>query len=288
MKKRNQFSRVGIAYAVYNILIFALLIGLNAAMSFVPATPFYTYAYYISAMGFQYIIGTLAIRAMLFMPDENIIPQKGIDAGEFIKYCLLTLFVMLAGSALGTVTNWLLAEVFCLLPPPTVTEMLQSYPPMFLIVEAVACAPLAEEYIFRKLIIDRLYERGKPSAILISAILFGLAHGNFEQFFYAFGIGLVFGCIYAETGRLRYSVLLHFIINLISVMQILLPDPMAAALSIKWAVVVFMGAVGGLVILIAERKRVRCKGVYAKEMLLNFGIISAFVVSVMLFVLNYI
>ena len=38
---------------------------------------------------------------------------------------------------------------------------------------------------------DRLLGYGQKTAIIISGIMFGMAHGNFSQFFYAFGIGIL-------------------------------------------------------------------------------------------------
>ncbi len=78
---------------------------------------------------------------------------------------------------------------------------------------AVIAAPLLEEWIFRKLLIDRLHIFGEPTAILASALLFGLVHGNSAQFFLAFFLGLLFGVLYCKTGKIRYTILLHAIIN---------------------------------------------------------------------------
>jgi 1,4-dihydroxy-2-naphthoate octaprenyltransferase len=36
---------------------------------------------------------------------------------------------------------------------------------------------------------------------------------NVQQFFLCFGIGLIFAYVYTRTGRLRYSILLHGILN---------------------------------------------------------------------------
>lgn len=77
-------------------------------------------------------------------------------------------------------------------------------------------APLMEEIFFRKLVIDRLRTFGELPAILLSGIAFGLIHGNFNQFFYATFMGILFGYVYLYTGRLRYTVALHASINLIS------------------------------------------------------------------------
>ena len=74
-------------------------------------------------------------------------------------------------------------------------------------------APMVEEFIFRKVLIDRMRVYGDTAAIVVSALMFGLFHGNFSQFFYAFFLGILFGYIYTITGKLRYSVMMHMIVN---------------------------------------------------------------------------
>ena len=43
--------------------------------------------------------------------------------------------------------------------------------------------------------------------------MFALFHLNLFQFFYAFGLGLMFGYVYMRTSQLRYSIVMHMIIN---------------------------------------------------------------------------
>lgn len=76
-------------------------------------------------------------------------------------------------------------------------------------------APILEEIFFRKLLCRHLLPLGEGYAIVLSAAIFGLAHGNFFQFFYAFGLGCVFALIYIKTGKLIYTVLYHSAINLL-------------------------------------------------------------------------
>ncbi len=76
-------------------------------------------------------------------------------------------------------------------------------------------APIFEEIFFRKLLLDRIAPYGELPAILISGIGFGLIHGNFYQFFYAALVGMLFGYVYLKTGKLRYTVALHMIMNFI-------------------------------------------------------------------------
>ena len=56
---------------------------------------------------------------------------------------------------------------------------------------------------------------GEKLAVITSALMFGLFHGNLSQLFYAFALGLVFGYVYLKTGKLRYSIGLHMLINFI-------------------------------------------------------------------------
>ena len=75
-------------------------------------------------------------------------------------------------------------------------------------------APILEELIFRKIFIDSTSRYGFAASILLSALAFGIFHGNFVQFFYATGLGVLFGYIYASTGKLRYTIFLHMGYNL--------------------------------------------------------------------------
>lgn len=77
--------------------------------------------------------------------------------------------------------------------------------------------PVAEELVFRGLIYRRLrrYSKILP-AILISAFLFGIYHGNVVQFIYAFfaGIGLAF--VYEKKKSIFAPIILHVVMNITS------------------------------------------------------------------------
>lgn len=77
----------------------------------------------------------------------------------------------------------------------------------------IIMAPLAEELIFRKALIDRVAPYGEGIAVLLSALLFSLFHGNLNQFAYTFFLGGFFGFLYVKTKRVRYTILLHMVVN---------------------------------------------------------------------------
>ena len=77
----------------------------------------------------------------------------------------------------------------------------------------VICAPILEEYIFRKLIVDRTVKYGQGVAVVLSGLMFGLFHGNLNQFAYAFLLGMFLAFLYVKTGELKVTIGLHMCIN---------------------------------------------------------------------------
>ncbi len=74
-------------------------------------------------------------------------------------------------------------------------------------------APVFEELIFRKLIIDRTRRYGELVAILYSAVAFGIFHCNIYQLFYAFALGLILGYVYVRTGNVILTIIMHMVVN---------------------------------------------------------------------------
>ncbi len=94
-------------------------------------------------------------------------------------------------------------------------ELLSQGSPCFTLLFSVVLAPVMEELIFRKVLIDRTIVYGDKAAVVLSGLLFGVFHGNFHQFFYAFGLGCIFAYVYIRTGKLKYTISLHMAVNML-------------------------------------------------------------------------
>ena len=118
---------------------------------------------------------------------------------------------------LGQILASFTAELLASFKGEALTSALEEYvvsmSPLMILVVMVILAPVFEEILFRKLVIDRLLPYSERLAVLISGLLFGLVHGNFFQFFYSFFLGIIFGIVYVKTGRIRYTIAMHMIIN---------------------------------------------------------------------------
>ncbi len=128
---------------------------------------------------------------------------------NFFSFLLMCFPLMYAGNLIGTILSMLLSGGGA---NNAILGYLFNDSPLKILV-IVILAPLLEEFVFRKQIIDRLGRYGEKTAILFSAVSFALFHMNLFQFFYAFALGLVFAYVYTRTHRLRYPVIMHMIIN---------------------------------------------------------------------------
>lgn len=97
-----------------------------------------------------------------------------------------------------------------------VSEQAFSGQPVGLMILVVGIiGPICEELMFRGIVFHRLKDWVKPqAAIVISALLFGIYHGNIVQFFYATCMGVMLAIIYDKTGTLWISIVAHIAANL--------------------------------------------------------------------------
>lgn len=129
------------------------------------------------------------------------------------------------------------------------------------IIYASIAAPIVEEVIFRKLLLNKLRRYGDIPAILLSAFAFGFFHMNISQFFYATALGIIFAYVTIRTNTLRYSILLHVMINFIGTAI----TPLAASGNILFSLIivvwVFSAITAGVVIFALNVKKIRLYGV---------------------------
>ncbi len=100
--------------------------------------------------------------------------------------------------------------------------------------------PIIEEVLFRGIVLESVKMYNERFAIVFSAFIFGLMHGNITQAVNGFLAGLILGTLYVRSGSLVPSSVMHILMNtvtsLMSVMMYsdpniaenLINDPMSA------------------------------------------------------------
>jgi membrane protease YdiL (CAAX protease family) len=150
-------------------------------------------------------LGLLILRSVPAAPCETM----KLGGKNFFLFLLMCFPMMYGGNLVGTLLSTLLSGGRA---ENALNRYIFDDSPLKILV-IVVLAPILEEFLFRKQLIDRCSRYGEKNAILFSALMFGLFHMNLYQFFYAFGMGLVFAYVYTRTRRLRYSILMHMVIN---------------------------------------------------------------------------
>lgn len=135
---------------------------------------------------------------------------------------------VLAALFLNPLFTWFTAAIMHVYPPTgdmvmlerTVTNILGSAPGLWAIIMVFALAPaLIEEIAYRGFILSGLQSlKGKWKAILISSLLFGIAHGIIQQTMITFVVGMVLGVIAVQTRSIIPCMLFHFTHNSLAVL----------------------------------------------------------------------
>lgn len=209
---RKAFSRVGLC----------LFIGMAVALAASYGWDFLTGLYWqendffasntwfwLGSIVPMYLMGLALCLVLMGLKPGYVPHRQKLGFGGFVTALLICFFLMYSGNIIGTVLSFLITGGSAVNP---VMEAVQDNN-VLKYVSILICAPVLEELVFRKFILDRTRHFGEVTALILSAACFGLFHMNLFQFFYAFAIGLVFGYVYLRTGRIRYSMILHGVLN---------------------------------------------------------------------------
>ena len=217
---KKYFSRFGIALFVF----FAVNIGASAVMYLLLDMLYPLYSQYeIVVSVLDYLLSFLptyciALPVFLAMtkrlPEVELIKTKMKVGHTLIGFCMCYGLMIVGNNisvSLMTIIQTIKGEEIA----NPVETMTSGNAWWINLVFVAILAPILEELLFRKVICRHLLPLGEGWAIILSGVIFGLAHGNFYQFFYAFLLGVFFAFIYIKTGKLIYSIIYHMAINVI-------------------------------------------------------------------------
>ncbi len=198
---RQSYSRLGFALA-------SMLLGIHAGQFLLARILPSVAALYLPIYG----IGFPLFLLLKGKPPALRQGEHTLRLRDFLMLIPVCLFAAYGGNLLGQLVLGLLRVLLTFRSSLPGTAPSGEYPVLQALLLVIA-APLMEEYVFRRSIMDRLLPFGERSALLCSALAFGLFHSSVNQAIYAFLLGLVLGYVYFKTGRVRYSAALHILIN---------------------------------------------------------------------------
>lgn len=225
---RRHFSRIGWGYVV-------LMLGLMAGAYAIQIPLLYVWPEVLSAWWMAWVISLLPLYGVglpllwlvlrrvskaphnpLYTNSYAVTREKpSFTFGKWMVLLVIGLGCMYAGGLVGNIIMYILSAVMRYDYANGLNDIVSNSPVWMTFVATCICAPLGEEFLFRKLLIDRTRGYGDRTAILLSGLLFALFHGNLFQFFYAFLLGLILAYMYTRSGNLWWCVAMHAVVNLL-------------------------------------------------------------------------
>lgn len=161
----------------------------------------------------MYLIG-MPILILMVRKLPAVTPERHhMSADAFFQAAIMCLALVYVTNIIGNLLTAAIGNLKGSAVSNVVADLAASVSPWTVLIYMVIIAPIMEEYVFRKLIVDRTCRYGQGVAIVLSGLMFGLFHGNLNQFVYAFALGAFLAYLYVQTGNLKITIALHMIIN---------------------------------------------------------------------------
>jgi hypothetical protein len=101
-----------------------------------------------------------------------------------------------------------------------VSDQIVDMPLWLMVISMGIIGPFVEEIVFRGVILQSYQRTGRiVGSILLSSVLFGLMHMNFNQFAYATVMGIFFALLVEATGSVITSFIAHAVFNSLQIVN---------------------------------------------------------------------
>ena len=221
----KQKKKIGISLGIFLIISNLVAYALTFLSNKLDITSYanrYLISYLINAISI-YLIGYGIIKLILKNTDD--IEKKEKKKLKFSEFLLLICITIGGSQILNVVTQIIISIIkiiFKIEINNNITTLMQESNIIYLVIFAAILGPIFEELIFRGTMLKKLRLYGDKTAIIYTAIAFGLFHCNIAQIPFAIACGLILGYAYVKTNNIIYPIILHIILNSISVLLITL------------------------------------------------------------------
>ena len=287
IKEENKkvFNRIGLAMLVSMILVNVIqIIFFNIIGKVNQDLLSASWINYIALAISYYLIGFPVFYFMIKgLPEGEKREDKKLGVCEIVKFCFISYSLMYIFNFL---TNIFIILISIFKGSEVVNPLQNIIEGSSLILTLIfvgILSPIIEEMMFRGIMLNKLRRYGDKVAIVTTALLFGLFHANFSQFFYATVLGLIFAYVTLKTGTIKYSIILHIFVNMMGsfIIPLIIGD---GSNLVAYGCVLFLVlliSIIGLVLLIKDRKNISLldgevkleKGTAFKTIWINLGMV---------------
>lgn len=222
------FSKIGFNYLIYAICTITIPLIIFFILGNTELTNNYNFKLIISSIC-NYILPFPILLFLMKKLDSENIEKESLSIRTFLLYFCISYALMIIGNLIGLAITAIIGNAIQSDVVNPIQNLINSTDMILNLIIISIIAPIFEEIIFRKLLIDRTIKYGARISIILSATMFGLMHGNLNQFFYTFLLGGFFAYVYMKTGKIIYTILLHIFLNIIgSVLSLIVVESVNA------------------------------------------------------------
>lgn len=225
---RRFFSKIGFNYFALEIIILVLNLFIGLFISIINPNLLsnQTMMTFFSAI-WTYLLPLPIFIYIMRKTEAKTLEKHKMTVKTFVICISITMFLMWIGNIMGVIITSGIGSLIQHEVANPINDVINNSGLVANLIIITTIAPIFEELIFRKLLIDRTIKYGGTISVLLSGLLFAFFHGNLNQFFYAFLLGGFFAIIYIKTGQIKYTIGLHMIINFIgSVVSLFVSQPL--------------------------------------------------------------
>lgn len=229
----KEYKRLFLTATIFGAALL-LYLGMSDILVYILQGSERLYALYMNDRNFEMLFGAVYTVVCVFLPfllvywllrRVNFCPPVPLGGAYEPVGASLLLFAGLGACFAGSiVSGWFSVFLQCFglefysveyqQTPPAVAPL----PLLLFLLQSAVLPALFEEFAFRGVILQSLRRYGDWFAIVTSAVLFGLVHGNMLQMPFAILAGIALGYCCVVSGSLWLSVAIHFLNNLVSVL----------------------------------------------------------------------
>ena len=194
---RKQLSRIGFVYLAGTVLLLALELSLVRLFQFGnPAGGYDSSVLTFCNLFLRFVLGYPLMLCLIHLVKKGKpIPEKKMKAGSIFTAFFMSYAMAMIANIIGLLLTSIINAFHEGVNITDLQETMLALPSVWLILFVCVGAPVFEELIFRKALIDRAIYCGEGIAIAMSGVMFGLFHGNLNQFVYAAALGAFFAFI---------------------------------------------------------------------------------------------
>lgn len=225
---RRFFSKIGFNYFALGIIVLVLNLFIGLFISIINPNLLsnQTMMTFFSAI-WTYLLPLPIFIYIMRKTEAKTLEKHKMTVKTFIICISITMFLMWIGNIMGVIITSGIGSLIQHEVANPINDVINNSGLVANLIIITTIAPIFEELIFRKLLIDRTIKYGGTISVLLSGLLFAFFHRNLNQFFYAFLLGGFFAIIYIKTGQIKYTIGLHMIINFIgSVVSLFVSQPL--------------------------------------------------------------